>query len=90
IADSVLINFNGDDALELRHNDVVIDSIGQVGVDPGTMWGDSAIATLNMTLVRMPSVTSGRTDSTSAFDPSVEWIAYSQDDLTHLGTHIIE
>ena len=90
IINNQVINFNGDDAVELRHNDVVIDSIGQVGVDPGTMWGDSAIATLNMTLVRMPSVTSGRTDSTSAFDPSVEWIAYSQDDLTHLGTHIIE
>lgn len=31
--------FNGDDAIVLRRGTTVLDSIGQVGVDPGTEWG---------------------------------------------------
>lgn len=86
------VNFNGDDAVELRHNDVVIDAIGQVGYRPASgYWGDgTTISTQDMTLIRKPNVTSGRTDSSSIFDPSLEWIAYSKDDLTHLGSHTIE
>ena len=33
---SAVANFNGDDALVLYRNEEVIDSLGQVGVDPGT------------------------------------------------------
>ena len=31
--------FNGDDAVVLRKDGVIIDSIGQIGVDPGNEWG---------------------------------------------------
>ena len=34
--------FNGDDAIVLRRGTTVLDSIGQVGVDPGTEWGAGA------------------------------------------------
>ncbi len=31
--------FNGDDAILLKNGNTFLDSIGQVGVDPGTEWG---------------------------------------------------
>ena len=34
--------FNGDDAVVLRKGTTILDVIGQIGVDPGTEWGDRA------------------------------------------------
>ena len=82
-----VINFNGDDALELVKSEAVIDSIGQVGFDPGTEWGSGLTSTADNTLKRKSSVTSGRTASSSAFDPSLEWDGYAQDHYTSLNTH---
>ena len=44
--------FNGDDAILLRKNGVVIDSIGQLGFDPGTEWGSGLTSTADNTLRR--------------------------------------
>ncbi len=79
--------FNGDDALELYCDGVLVDSIGQVGVDPGTAWSAGGVSTANMTLRRSCTVTMGDTDSTDAFDPSVEWVAAAIDDATDLGMY---
>jgi len=87
ITNNSVINFNGDDALELRHNGTVIDSFGQVGTDPGDYWSSGSVSTKDMSLERKASIYTGRIASTSAFDPSLEWNAYATDVITGLDTH---
>ena len=78
--------FNGDDALTLRLNGVVIDSIGQIGLDPGSEWGTGLISTADNTLRRLPSVGSGDTNTGDAFDPSLQWLGFATDTFGDLGT----
>lgn len=87
---STVTYFNGDDALALLHNDVIIDVIGQIGFDPGTVWGTGDVTTLNHTLVRKSSVMQGDANGSDAFDPAVEWDGYAQDYTGDLGTHTID
>ena len=62
------------------------DSLGQVGVDPGSFWGSSAtVKTQDQTLQRDPGVTAGDTDPFDAFDPADEWIELPQDDFSGPG-----
>lgn len=82
--------FNGDDAIVLKNNGVIIDSIGKVGEDPGTNWNVNGVATSEMTLVRKSTITSGDTNITDMYDPSLEWIAYPHDTFTNLGSHVME
>lgn len=86
LQNNAVINFNGDDAIVLKKNDIVIDSIGQVGVDPGTSWGTD-VKTADMTLVRKHSITSGDANPADEFDPSIEWTGYDQDTFRYLGAH---
>ena len=79
--------FNGDDAITLRHGSTVVDSIGQAGVDPGTEWGTGLTSTADNTLRRMAAVTDGDTDSSDAFDPSLEWDGFATDTFDGLGSH---
>ena len=45
------VTHNGDDAWVLRRADnTVVDSFGQVGVDPGSAWGTGSTATIDRTL----------------------------------------
>src|SRR5262245_34300708 len=74
--------FNGDDAIVLRSGGTsgpVVDSIGQVGVDPGTEWGTGLTSTADNTLRRLPSITAGDTNPSDAFDPSVQWAGFATD-----------
>src|SRR5690606_7703647 len=79
-----VINFNGDDALVLHDNVTVVDSFGQVGVDPGSEWDGGST---DDTLRRKAEVTSGDTDPTDAFDASVEWDILPQDTFDGLGSY---
>ncbi|HJR59701.1 MAG TPA: lamin tail domain-containing protein, partial [Vicinamibacterales bacterium] len=63
--------FNGDDAVVLRKGTTVIDSIGQIGFDPGTEWGGGLTSTADNTLRRKLSVTAGDPTGNDLFDPSV-------------------
>ena len=47
-----VINFNGDDAIVLKNGGVVIDAIGQTGVDPGSEWGSGLASTQDNTIRR--------------------------------------
>ena len=40
---STVVNFNGDDAVVLKHSGAIIDVIGQIGFDPGTEWGSGSV-----------------------------------------------
>jgi predicted extracellular nuclease len=79
--------FNGDDAVVLRHGGAVIDSIGQVGNDPGTEWGTGLTSTADNTLRRLASICAGDTLTTDAFDPSVQWEGFATDTFGGLGSH---
>lgn len=78
--------FNGDDAVVLRKNGTVIDSIGQIGFDPGSQWGTGLTSTQNNTLRRDPATMAGDSDASNAFDPAAEWTGFAQDSFDQLGT----
>ncbi|MFF5175316.1 lamin tail domain-containing protein [Micromonospora sp. NPDC000089] len=82
--------FNGDDAIVLRKGGTVLDSIGQVGVDPGTEWGTGLTSTADNTLRRLPSVTAGDTDPSDAFDPAAQWAGFPTDTFDGLGAHAVD
>jgi predicted extracellular nuclease len=85
--------FNGDDAIVLRRGGAtgaVLDSIGQVGVDPGTEWGTGLASSADNTLRRAGRVTSGDTTTDDAFDPAAQWQGYPQDTVDDLGAHRVD
>jgi Ca2+-binding RTX toxin-like protein len=88
-ADQTTTNFlfNGNDAVALRSNGVVVDVIGQIGVDPGVEWGTGDASTADNTLRRQPSVETGDTDGSDVFDPAVQWIGLPIDTFDGLGSH---
>lgn len=84
-------NFNGDDAIALFKDAVLLDVIGKVGERPVTGgWGSGLTSTVNKTLVRKASINQGDTDPTDAFDPAAQWDGYAQDTVTYLGSHTAE
>lgn len=72
-----VINFNGNDVVELYYNDALIDRIGYLG--------SSAIFAENVTLVRKSYVMQGDEN----YDPS-DWEVYGTDVTSYLGWHEIE
>ncbi|WP_353509444.1 ExeM/NucH family extracellular endonuclease [Intrasporangium sp.] len=82
--------YNGDDAVVLRKGTTVIDSIGQVGFDPGTEWGTGLTSTADNTLRRSSSVTAGDANATDLFDPSAQWIGFATDTFDGLGRHSVQ
>ena len=81
------INFNGDDAVTLVRSGLVIDSIGQVGFDPGTAWICASGSTLNATLRRVPSFCEGDTNPDDPFDPCETFSFFPSDSFDGLGSH---
>ncbi|MGO0575140.1 ExeM/NucH family extracellular endonuclease [Ornithinimicrobium panacihumi] len=79
--------FNGDDALVLRNGDAVVDSIGQVGFDPGTEWGTGLVSTADNTLRRKADVCNGDTVPDDAYDPAPEWDGFEVNTFDGLGAH---
>jgi hypothetical protein len=85
--------FNGDDAVVLWKvtdtGSVMLDVIGQIGVDPGTEWGSGLQSTMDNTLRRKPSIEAGDPNGADAFDPSVQWDGFATDTFDGLGSHTI-
>mgnify|MGYP000152566355 FL=1 len=84
--------YNGDDAVGLAHNGVLIDAVGEEGDDPGSGWAVAGItdATKEHTLVRKSSVTQGNTDWASSAGTDAcdsEWSVYDQNTFDYLGSH---
>lgn len=79
--------FNGDDAVSLAKNASPVDVIGQIGTDPGSQWGSGLVSTADNTIRRKTNVCSGDADGSDAFDPSVEWDGFSNNDFSGLGSH---
>ena len=81
--------FNGDDAITLRKGTTVVDSIGQIGVDPGTEWGTGLTSTADNTLRRKTSVSDGDTNGSDAFEPATQWDGFAIDIFDGLGSHTV-
>jgi len=79
--------YNGNDAIVLKNGTTIVDSIGQVGNNPGTEWGAGLTSTADNTLRRKSSVTTGDTNSSNAFDPTVEWDGFAVDSFSDLGVY---
>lgn len=82
--------FNGDDAIVLKHNDIIIDVIGLVGEDPGKAWEVAGItnATQNHTLIRKSGVVKGNTiwkTSAGTNTTNSEWEVKDIDDFSSVG-----
>jgi hypothetical protein len=75
--DSVM-NFNGNDAVELLHNGVVIDAVGYADAGAALIWGQ------DITLQRKAQITHPRVD----FDMG-EWTTYPVDTYSMLGSHSV-
>ncbi|MGB7057441.1 MAG: ExeM/NucH family extracellular endonuclease [Geitlerinemataceae cyanobacterium] len=87
LTNNSVINFNGDDAIVLKKNGVTLDSIGQVGFDPGSEWGSGLTSTQDNTLRRLSTVMTGDTNVSNAFDPAVEWAGFAIDTFDGLGSY---
>jgi hypothetical protein len=84
-ATSNIANFNGDDAIQLRFNDQVIDQIGEVGIDPGVAWTFAGNgSTMDRVLVRKPEVNAGTANWTLS---TGQWLVYPPSDFSHIGNH---
>lgn len=81
------ISHNGDDAWVLKKGTVVIDSIGQVGFDPGSEWGSGDASTKDNTIRRKVTIDTGDTDPTNAYDPAPEWDGFATNTFDGLGSH---
>ncbi|MFT8320129.1 MAG: 5'-nucleotidase C-terminal domain-containing protein, partial [Bacillus sp. (in: firmicutes)] len=84
--DGNVINFNGDDAIALKHEGYIIDVFGKIGEDPGINWGSGDNATLDHTFIRKSTITFGNTGDNS-FDPVSEWDVFAKDYSENLGKH---
>lgn len=81
--------FNGDDAIVLRKGGAagaVVDSIGQVGFDPGSEWGSGLTSTADNTL-RRKAGSDGDSNPFDTFDPSLAWDGFAVDTFDGLGSH---
>lgn len=81
------INFNGDDAVVLAKSAsfTVVDSIGQVGVDPGSEWGTGLTSTQDNTLRRSATNDLADTDPSDAYEPAVQFGGFARDTFDGLG-----
>ena len=84
---TAVTNFNGDDAVALLKSGNVLDVIGQIGFDPGTVWGTPPASTLNNTITRKSTVCAGDANGSNAFDPAGEWDGFAIDTISNLGSH---
>lgn len=84
LQNSLVINFNGDDAVVLRNAGAVVDAFGQIGIDPGSEWIGGG---QDDTLVRAETVCAGDTNAADAFDASVEWVTFAINTFDNLGSH---
>lgn len=80
--------YNGDDAVALRRTDgMIVDVVGQIGLDPGTQWGSGLTSTADNTLRRKLSVENGDTSGSDSFDPAAQWDGFETDTFGGLGSH---
>lgn len=76
--------FNGDDAITVLNGGVVADSIGQIGVDPGSYWGSGDQRTQDRTLRRREGAPAD-TDPYDSYDPAAYFDGFATNSFDDLG-----
>lgn len=90
------MDFNGNDAVELRKSGATHEVFGNIGCDPGTAWTNDGLTTLDRTLRRTPTnLTRVSTDPVNvpcSFPTLLQtnWTQFSQDEVGGLGFHSAE
>jgi hypothetical protein len=89
---STVTYYNGDDAVGLFNNGVLIDVIGTYLIDPGTAWNVAGTtnATLDHTLIRKETICSPTTDWALSAGTDVnnsQWIVNAKDYTGNIGIH---
>lgn len=76
--------FNGDDTIVLSYQGEIVDSLGQVGSDPGAEWGSGLVSTKDNTLRRNTEqlITDPIVDDEVTL---VNWLGFEKDDISDLG-----
>lgn len=76
--------FDGNEAIVLKKNGVIIDKIGDIGDNPSVNWIVGSGSTAEYTLVRKSTI-----DRPNTFwaDGVNEWDVYAQNTTTYLGAH---
>lgn len=86
--DTVITTFNVENLFDLELNiGGVVDSLGQVGFDPGSEWGIGNTSTQDNTIRRQSTICEGDTIESDPFDPSAEWDGFDQNTFDGLGSH---
>lgn len=86
---------NGDDAVVLKKNGVIIDHFGRIGQRPTTAWSDEfpydgsagTWWTKDHALQRKPTVLKGVISNPDVFIVTTEWDSLPEDTWTNLGIH---
>jgi len=86
-------HYNGDDAVGLFNNNILIDAVGNPFEDPGSGWAVAGVAngTGEHTLIRKSSITEGNTDwaaSAGSSSNDSEWIVEEQNYFLNIGVHV--
>jgi predicted extracellular nuclease len=79
--------YNGDDAIVLEESGTVIDSFGQIGVDPGSSWSSNGVSSANNTLRRSISVVTGDTNPNDDFIVDTQWEGFGNNEFSDLGSY---
>ena len=79
------LSHNGNDAIALVCDGVLIDSFGANTGDPGAGWTGGGVTTVDQTLRRLCSVSTRDTNLSDAFDPSTEYMEFPVDTFDGLG-----
>lgn len=88
--------FNGNDAVALAKNGVLIDIFGNIGCNPGTAWRSGSHSTLDRTLIRKPPINAGVNinpgDTLTCLFPTLadEWDVYACDTYYPIRSHIVD
>lgn len=86
-----VLGFNGNDAVGLFKNDVLIDLVGDPAVTTNFDIAGVAGASADHTMVRKATVSSGNTNwtlSAGTDETSSEWVVSAQNTWTFLGSHV--
>jgi len=90
------MHMNGNDAIVLTRDGVILDVIGKVGEDPASgAWTDDAASGFTMgswwtsqhTLIRKSTVLHGDNNGLDLFNPSLEWDSLPVGTWSNLGSH---
>lgn len=69
----VSLQFNGNDAIEVKLGGTTTDVIGEIGVDPGSEWAGNGVSTEDQNISLQPKFSKGDANGADSYDPSLRY-----------------